>query len=455
MTLKSHQSCQQRPRREAPALACVATAAAFTVAPWQPARALELDSNADLITDTIASQEMRREWNVARKYGAVSVDEADRGFAAPDGFRLGNFFIYPSVTQAVAWDSNIYGMPKDPIADWRFITTPTLSVTSQLPRHAFDMTIFGRFMNFAENTDQNYVDYGGVARGALHIDHAHTLSASVLAQHENEERSAETASRLAAEPVPVDRYRASIGLTRDAGRLYGTLAATAETIDYGSTPAIGGGTLDQDYRDQELYSTHLRAGYRISPGFDFVTKLRALRVLSDGKTPDEGNRNATGYEATAGLAFETDPLVRWRVMGGYGIRDFDDADLSDVTSSLLEAQVQWLATDRLTLFANARRVLDDEFGADDNGRIETSASARAEYEIRHDLVASVNVAIADVDFLGSNREDRILETGVGLEYHYSKNWLFTLNYAFESRDSNEAAFDLDRSVVRIGGTLQF
>ncbi len=33
--------------------------------------------------------------------------------------------------------------------------------------------------------------------------------------------------------------------------------------------------------------------------------------------------------------------------------------------------------------------------------------------------------------------------------------VFSLNYAFESRDSNEAEFDLDRSVVRVGGTLKF
>jgi hypothetical protein len=433
----------------------MATAAALSAVPLDLARALDLDSNADLITDTIASQEMRSEWSLARKFGAATVDEADRGFAAPDGVRVGNFFIYPSITQSIAYDSNIFGMPDDAIADWRFITSPTLTIQSQLPRHAFEMTVFSRFMNFAENTDQDYVNFGGIARGALHIDHAHTLSATVLATRENEERSAETASRSAAEPVPIDRYRASVGITRDAGRLYGTLAATAETLEYGSVRATDGSLLDQSYRDQEIYSAQLRTGYRISPGFDFVTKLRAIRQLSDGETPGSADRNSTGYEATAGLAFETDPLVRWRIMAGYGVRNYDNAEYADVSSSLMEAQVQWLATDRLTLFANARRSLDDELGANDNGRVQTTASARAEYEIRHDLVGSVNLAISDVDFLGSDRNDRLIESGVGLEYHYTKNWFFSLNYAFESRDSNEAEFDLDRSVVRIGGTLRF
>jgi hypothetical protein len=433
----------------------MATAAAVSGVSCAPAFAFDIDHNTDLITDTVAGQQRRVDWNAAEKFGARNVGAADRGFAAPEGIRVGNFFFYPSLGETIAYDSNIYGLAKDPVPDWRFITAPTLKIESQLPRHAFDMTVFGRFVNFAEHSDQDYVDFGGRARGAIHIDHAHTLSASVLATRENEERSASTAAPTAAEPVPIDRFRGSIGITRDVGRLYGTLAATAEHLDYGSVPALDGTTLDQDYRDQTLYSTQLRTGYRFSPGFDLVTRLRAMRQYNDGETPTSGNRNSTGYEAAAGLAFESDALLRWRLLGGYGVRDYDRADLATVNSALLEAQVEWLATDRLTLFAHAGRALVDEIGANDNGRIETTAGARAAYEIRHDLVASVNLEFADLQFNGSQREDRILEAGVGLEYFYTKNWQFSLGYTFEHRQSNEAEFDFDRSLARVGAKLKF
>jgi hypothetical protein len=445
----------RRPRRDAQAFACVAAAAAFSAVPLGAAFAIDVDYNADLITDTVAGQEMRRDWMEARNRGARSVDEADRGFAAPDGFRMGNFFIYPSVTETIAYDSNIFGLADDPIADWRFITAPTLTIQSQLPRHAFDMTVFGRFMNFAENTDQNYANFGGSARGAVHIDHAHTFSVSALAKREHEERSAITASLTAAEPVPVDQFRASVGITRDVGRLYGTVSATAEKLDYHSVPAVGGGTLSQAYRDQELYAAQLRAGYRISPGFDFVTKVRGIKQFNEPEAPGFGNRNSDGYDISAGLAFETDPLLRWRLLGGYGVRDYERADLGSIASSLLEAQVTWLATDRLTLSANAFRRIADEFGADDNGRIETSANVTADYEIRHDLFASANIGYADIDFIGSTRQDEVFEAGASLQYHHTRNMLFTLGYTYETRDSNDPGYDLDRSIVRVGGTLKY
>lgn len=442
------------PRRDAQAFACVA-AVALSAVPFGNAAAIEVDNTADLITDTVASGEMRREWQEAQRRAARSVDQADRGFAAPDGLRVGNFIFYPSVSETAIYDSNIYGQAQAPTADWRFITAPTLSIRSDLPRHAFDMNIFGRFMNFAESTDQNYADFGAAARGALHIDHAHTLSVSAGARRDHEERSAITASQVAAEPVPVDQYRASIGLTRDAGRLYGTLSASAEKLDYHSVAAIGGGRLNQDYRDQELYAAQLRAGYRISPGFDFVANVRGIRQYNEPETPGFENRDSKGYEISAGLAFETDPLLRWRVLGGYGVRNFDQPGLESIASSLLEAQAQWLATHRLTLTAVASRKIDDELGANDNGRIESAVSLTADYEIRHDLFATANAGFTRADFIGSSREDDIFEAGVSLDYHYTKNMLLTLGYSYEDRQSNEAEFDMNRSQVRIGGTLKF
>jgi hypothetical protein len=445
----------RRPRRDAQAFACVATAAAFSAFPCSDALAIDLDYNADLITDTVASQELRREWMEARNRGARSVDDADRGFAEPEGVRVGNFFIHPSINETIAYDSNIFGLPKDPIADWRFITTPTLSIRSQLPRHVFDMTVFGRFMNFAEHPDQDYANFGGSARTALHIDHAHTLSVSAVAKREHEERNAITASQSAAEPVPVDEFRASIGLTRDVGRLYGTVSASADKLDYGNVPAIGGGTLDQSYRDQELYAAQVRAGYRISPGFDFVANVRGIKQFNEPETPGQANRNSTGYEVSAGLAFESDPLLQWRLIGGYGFRDYESSEYADVSSSLLEARVNWLATDRLTLTGVASRRIADDVGANDNGRIETTADISANYEIRHDLFAEANVGYADVDFLGTSRTDQIFETGATLQYYYTKNALFTLGYTYENRNSNDPTYDLDRSIVRVGGTVKF
>ena len=81
--------------------------------------------------------------------------------------------------------------------------------------------------------------------------------------------------------------------------------------------------LDLDYRDTQLYSTQLRAGYRLSPGYDLVGKVRGLKTLNRGNATSD--MDSLGFEALAGLAFETNPLLRWRIMGGFGVRDYEKA----------------------------------------------------------------------------------------------------------------------------------
>lgn len=444
-----------RTRTWGTALAGATTAAAVTVLAQPPALALDLDSQGDLITDTVADQERRRRWDPAKLYGVRPITELDRSFAQPDGIRLGNFMFFPTVSETIIYDDNIFGSGEDVVPDVKFITAPSLTLQSRLPRHAFDATLAGRIVNYAANPDQNYANVGALIRGALNVDHAHTLSLSALSSLDHEERQDSTAPRDAAEPVPVFRNRLSAGVTRDAGRLYGTLSATAEHLDYSDVRATDGSTLDQDDRDQTIVSGQLRSGYRFSPGFELVSKLRLVRTINEIDDGISDDRNATGYEALAGLSFEQDALISWRLLGGYGVRDYDSEQYDSVASSLLEAEVRWLPTERLTLLAHASRALVDEIGDEDNGRVETTIGASAAMELRHDLVGRLRLDYSDQDFSGSSRRDDVITAGADLDWYLGKNWQLTLGYAFETRDSSEDEFDFTRNQIRVGAKLKF
>ncbi|MDX2307529.1 MAG: outer membrane beta-barrel protein [Hyphomicrobium sp.] len=445
----------QRIAKWSTAIAGITTMAAAALTPYPAALALDLDGQGDLITDTIANQDRRQVWDDAGKHGALPVSEIDRGFAQPEGIRLGNFVLFPSVSETAVYDDNIFARPSDIEPDFKFITQAALVLQSRLPRHVLDATITGRLINYAENTDQDYADYGALVRGALQIDHAHTLSAAVNTSLDYEERGAATAPLAASEPIPIHRNRLSVGLTRDAGRLYGTLSATAETLDYSDVRALDGSLLDQDNRDQTIYAGQLRTGYRFSPGFELVSKARIVRNLNEIDDAADADRHSTGYEGLVGVAFEQGALVSWRLMGGWGHREFDSALYPSVDSSLLDAEVRWLATERLTIYGNASRALVDEVGATDNGRVDTTLGARAEFEIRHDLVANLRAEYIASDFTGSNRTDDTIELGAELDWYMHKNWLFSIGYVYEDRDSTDDNFDYSRNQVRIGGKLKF
>jgi hypothetical protein len=414
-------------------MACASSVAAATAVSADAALAFDIDGQADLITETVASKKPETR--------------------EPEAPRIGNFLVFPEIGTRAVYDDNIFSAPNGEVSDFRLETTPSLRFMSRLPRHELDLSLSGKIVTYEENTDQNYENVLGKVRGALHFDHAHTLSAVLSSALDHEEVGESTAPVSAAEPVGVVKNRAAIGLTRDVGRLYGTIAATAETSDFQDVRATDGSILDQDIRNQTIYGAQIRTGYRFSPGYEWVTKFRAVHQENE---PDAlGTNNVQGYEAMTGLAFESSQVLSWRLIGGYGIRDFERAGIDSIGSYLVEGQVHWLPMERLRLAGSIRREIIDTVGADDNGRVDSSILGRMEYEIRHDLAFKLGAELTDTEYLGSPRTDLSARVNASLEYELARNWQLTLGYQYLYRDSNFDQFDNERNRFSIGAKLRF
>lgn len=421
-------------------------------------RALDLDATDGINTETIASRERQTEWDPARRQGVQSVKETDRAFGKPDGIRSGNYLIFPEAGAAVVFDDNIFSHDIDKVSDVRSELTGGVKMQSQLPRHVLDFSLDGKVVNYLENSEQDYANVRARLDGALHFDHAHTLSASVMSAIEHEERNDPSVplSRQAVTaegPIQVFHNRAAVGITRDVGRLYGTVAATVESWDFSDVAAIDGRPLDQDARDLVRASSMVKFGYHFSPGYQFVGKLRAYGDENRGNLEFDGD--AFGYEAMAGLAFETNPLLRWRILGGYGVRDYEQSGIASLATTLLEADVQWLPTQRLTIYATLARQIVESADIAASGVVQSAARIRAEYEIYHNLILTGGVELREDEFSGVDRSDTIYAARAGLEYLYTKNWLFTFGYEHQVRDSSIDSLDMHRNRFMFGAKLRF
>lgn len=451
---KSPRGSTRRTRPNAPLACAIAIAAASLVA--TKARAFDLDGTEGLITETIAGRERLRDYDNIKQFGAERVDDTDRSHVQPIGIRTGTYLIFPTIEEKIGYDDNIFASANDKTGDFRNELSTGVVLQSNLPRHILNMALGGRIVSYAENSDQDYIDGHASLNGALHIDHAHTLSASLLTRQEHEERSDISASRSAAEPVPIWRNKAALGITRDVGRLYGTLSATYNRWDFQDVEGLDGNTLDQDFRSQETWGAQLQGGYRISPGFEFVSKLRFLRQLNTADNLEPNDIiDAYGYEAVAGLAFQTSPLLRWRLLGGYGLRDYDQDGRDNIATSLLEGQFEWLPTQKMTIYGTVSREIVDIESNQSGGSIETSIDGRMDYEIYNNIVLSAGATARDIAFTEENRTDRTYSARIGLEYYLNKNWLFTFQYEHERRDSNFDEFDMDSNRFMIGAKLRF
>ncbi len=417
------------------------------------ARALDLDYANGLETETIARRERNSTYDNASRFGAQRVAERDRKEFGPDGLRAGSYLVYPTLGTAVVFDDNIFGSNANRKSDVRAEVRPELTFRSELPRHKLDLSLGGKIVEYVEHTDQSYADAHASATGALHFDAAHTLSASLLTSLEHEERQDSTSYRFAIEPTQVWHNKAAVGITRDVGRLYGTLSGTWEAWKYYDVAVSSGGTAAQSARDLDAFSALVSAGYRISPGFDAIARARLTRFLNDGD--GTVSRSGMGYEALAGLSFQASPLVRFRLLGGYGVREFDQAGLATSQSWLAEAELQWLVTQSLTFYATAGRGIVDQLAADGTSYTETSLKARLEYELWHNVVLNMGATFAEADFSGADRTDRTYTGKLGVDYYANKNWLFTFGYEHQIRESTDAARDMTRDRYTVGAKLRF
>lgn len=450
---KTFGSCLAAPLRLWSAISSMWTTALLSAVPVAPARALDLGSSGDHSEETIAYRDRLKDYDNIKKFGAERVADRDRKLYQPDGVRAGNLMFFPTIGTALVFDDNVLLSNQNRQSDIKAEITPGLRVVSQMPRHAFDLSLGGKIVEYAEHGEQDHVNAHIKAGAALHFDHAHTLSMSVLSRLDHSDQLDPFSPTFARQLVPFQEHRASIGFTRDVGRLYGTVSGTFESLDFHDATASNGTRISHDESDMRTASAEARVGYRFSPGYEMVAKLRGLRQENVGTATLD--RDAYGWEALAGIYGEANPLLRWRLLGGYGIRDFDQANLDSIRSMLAEAEIQWLPTQYITFYATARRMISgtQEVGA--SGLVETSLKMRLDYEIRHNVVLTIGGDIKDHEYMGSTQRDRIYSGRIGADWYLTKNWMLNVSYEHLIRDSNIPENDLTRNQVMIGAKLKF
>ena len=416
--------------------------------------ALDLGNEGLGRDDTIAYGESLRHWDNIKRYGAERVIDRDRKLYLPDGVRAGSYLLYPSLGTTVVFDDNIYATNKNRTSDMRFEIVPVVRARSDLPRHILDFAVGAKQTEYVKHSELNTTDVRFAMDGALHFDNAHTLALSVLSALDHEDRAAPDAPRNAIEKTAVFHNRVIAGIKRDAGRMYASFSAGVERWDFQDVKARNGSVIDQDIRDTQIVSAQAMLGYQFSPGYEIQAKVRTLRQSNYGATTLDYSAN--GYEAIAGVAAEISPLLRWRLLGGYGLRDYESHQLKSAGNVILESEIQWLPTQLMTAYLSARRAYAEGIEGDSpGGRLDNSIALRVEYEVLRNLVFTLGGEYRESEFFGERRRDQLIIGRAGLDYYHTKNWLFSVAYEHQTQSSNIEEDNMKRNRVWLSTKLRF
>jgi hypothetical protein len=256
--------------------------------------------------------------------------------------------------------------------------------------------------------------------------------------------------------VDLARYLAipaSLGVTYDTGSWFVRADGAVTYRDYKSRRTLGGTTVDQDFRSGTIADLDVRAGWHFSPSMAaFVQGGYNLQRFED-ETAD-----SDGWRAVAGLEFELSRLLTGEVFAGYAAQSY--ADAGETTGLTYGASLDWFATELISLHLRARRDFGAERTAIVGGASVTSpvthdsVALQIEYEPLRQLLIRGRAGHQWDTYEGSDRTDKRLYAGVGIDYVFSPNVRLNLDYLYDETTS-EVAGDSNRSVISLGLTAGY
>jgi hypothetical protein len=384
----------------------------------------------------------------------VPVQNRPRPDYDPLGLRAGAFLIYPELTLAGGYDSNVFFEPDNEKDAFLAIIRPSFSAQSQWSTHALSVSGFleeGLYEKYSRN---GYTDYGLGTDGRIDITRTDRLNLGLAASRQHEGRDSPDSQAGARSITQYFVYDADAAYRHDFARLFTVLRAGFRRNVY--QDAVG--DVDNSSRDRDRYTVGGRVGHTISPRFTVFVD-GAYRWVEYDEEDDQGRkRDNQGYTVRAGTGIDITSILFGELSVGYSAVSYDESGFQSASSPGLGGRLTWNVTPLTSIIFNAAGEIQ-ETTVTRNGE-EASGNKHAEVSLTvwHELLRNVLLNAAGYyvrdEFEGISRTDNTFGVGAGLRYLINRNFSLDANYTFSKRDSDENSEEYDNNLVLIGITAR-
>ena len=373
----------------------------------------------------------------------------------PIGVPLGGFVAFPSVTVSSEYNDNIFATDDNTEDDIITRLRPNVDLRSNWSRHLLGLTLGADLGFYADNTDENFQDFNVVGNGRYDIATESSIAGIAAYRRLHEGRDDPNAIGAAEEPTQYDSYLLGAEFSQGFNRLNVRPGVSFNRLDYHDVDAIGGGDIDQDDRDRDVYQGTLRVGYEFSPSLEGYVRGLVEATRYD-RTPDNGgvDRDNDGYGAVVGAAVDFNGIVFGDVYVGYGERTYDDSSLGDAQNPLFGGILTWNVTRLTTVIGQADYRFDEATEQDASAIKRSTAQLNVDHELLRNVILGAEASYENDRWEGISREEDTY--GIGITGDYLVNRVLYLGaYArHRNRDGSGGAEDFDENVIGLRLRLQ-
>lgn len=383
----------------------------------------------------------------------LSVADRPRPEYDAKGLPLGAFRLFPTLDLGGGYTDNVFFTPSATNQDWFYSISPEVRLKSQWAEDS--VVIYGglQSVEYDKFSSQDVTNWNVGGSTRLVVTRDTDLRANTYYDAMHEPLSSPESPGSAAKPTEYRLYHADLAVDHKPNRFGMSLGASTDDYSYDPTSLVGGGKLNNRDRDENIYTVYGRASYDFSIGYrGFVGASYDDRNFILPVDRNGFDRDSSGYQVNAGVDMLLTRLVRGQLYVGYQTEDYK-APLRDVNTLNYGVDINWYATQLMTVHVSATRAIDDTSLVGASASSDQTVIAGIDYEVLRDVIVGADFYYTDSDFIGTKRRDTI--PGVGLTGKWLINRYLSLDatYSYGDRNSNAVGQDYSNNVFALHLTV--
>jgi len=384
---------------------------------------------------------------------AVPRGETVRNRARPEldalGLHVGSFYIFPSLTNSVSYNDNVFASQSDAVSDLIYTLTPEVAVRSDWNRHAIGVSAGGRLGFYFDETAENYKDAFVSALGQVDVSSSTVLRSNISFRRGHEQRG-DPDDAGGAEPGIFYTFAGGLQGSHRFNRLTISAGADVRRLDYEDVDRAGGGVIDQDDRDRMIYRPAVRAAYQFHPGYSAFVRTQGVIVRYEQSTDNNGfKRDSQGFDVVGGAEVDLTGLLFGDVFAGVRQRYYEESRFDSVFGPVIGATLTWIPTGLTTVTLRADSQIIDSTGVNTSGYNSTALGLTVDHELLRNLILTGGGGFRYDDFEGVDRVDRFVTGTVGADYLWNRYLTLGTRYVFSYRDSDSPGNDYVRNLISV------
>ncbi len=353
----------------------------------------------------------------------------------PDGVRVGQFVLLPTLEESLGYDDNVTGT-STPHGSPVIETNAKVSALDQMSDGSLGASVSVDNAEYPSQTAQSYTNWTAALGGSYDFGRdVLTLAATHLNLNQTP-RDLDAPQLNSPIAYTVDDIRAAYKI--DMGHLNIEPDFDVSWFNFNNGQVLGTPYL-QNYRDRISYMPGVTANYEFATRRSLVLIVRDTNSQFANPVPGIPRQNYNDISVLGGVSYDLNGALSFRLLGGYEQRNFQSHLYQTIEAPIVEGSATWTPTGLTTVTGTAARYVENSSAETTIGYTETALKLNVDHELYRNILlrANGNVFLDDYAQNGGNQE--FYTAGVGATWLVNRQIRVLADYTYSTRHTSNAA----------------